>query len=242
MPLSAKSFLLPILSIALALTGCQSLTAQNTHSAATPHGLMQTQSHYGNERALTIAGKDYPVSETSARLLLNSAQNAPELVSDIFDGTGETAVAGYQIMVINRTSSVAAEARTLPDGRVMDNRMIHRGSKALIGIPVTDAQAHLDQAQLLSFDVIYDDPEKALAAGESLKPRGEKMTKKDTPVTNRKVIVSALTLPNFVSGETSGGGIDYKAQAVIDGKLVTAGANSSFDIFYTTTPDKARGF
>ncbi|WP_199508865.1 MULTISPECIES: hypothetical protein [unclassified Psychrobacter] len=243
MSLSIKSLSLSVLCVSLGLTGCQSL---NTHNTAAPtvaaHGLMQTQSHYGHARSLTINKTDYPVSETSARLLVNNAKTAPELVADIFDGKAQRAVPGYQLMVMNRTSSVAAEARTLEDGRVMDNRMIHRGSKALIGIPVTDGKAQLDQAQLLSFDVIYDDPTKALPKGEALKPRGTKLTKRDTPVTDQKVTINSLTLPNFVSGETSGGGIDYSAEAIVDGKLVTASANSSFDIFYTTTPETARGF
>lgn len=239
-----------VLVSVLALAGCQS-THHTPNPDAQPtkkmmkhnnNGIHHTHSKYANERSLTIAGQDFPVSETSARLLTNQAGDAPELVADIFDGKANIAVPGYQIMVINRTSSIAAEGRTLDDGRIIDNRMIHRGSKALIGIPVVDDEAQLDRAYLLDLDVIYDNPAAALPTGESVKPRGEKLTKSTVAVTDKKVTINELTLPNFESGENAGGGIDFVATASVDGQPVSTAANSAFQIFYTTTPDKARGF
>ncbi|WP_288999252.1 hypothetical protein [uncultured Psychrobacter sp.] len=213
-----------------------------TPSNAVTTGLMKTQSSYADTRYLTIDGKDYPVSESSARVVINEAKNAPELVADIFDGKGKAAVPGYKVMLMNRTSSIAAEARALDNGKVMDNRMIHRGSKSLIGIPVVNGQAQLKQAQLLDFDIIYDDLSKAVIKGEVVKPRGTKLTKRDTAVTDKKVVLRSLTLPNIASGESAGGGIDFEASALIDGKVVKTGANSAFNIFYTVTSDNARGF
>ncbi|MGP5551823.1 hypothetical protein [Psychrobacter celer] len=213
-----------------------------TPSNAVTTGLMKTQSSYADTRYLTIDGKDYPVSESAARVVINEAKNAPELVADIFDGKGKVAVPGYKVMLMNRTSSIAAEARALDNGKVIDNRMIHRGSKSLIGIPVVNGQAQLKQAQLLDFDIIYDDLSKAVIKGEVVKPRGTKLTKPDTAVTDKKVVLRSLTLPNIASGESAGGGIDFEASALIDGKVVKTGANSAFNIFYTVTSDNARGF
>ncbi|MGP5303542.1 hypothetical protein, partial [Psychrobacter celer] len=118
----------------------------------------------------------------------------------------------------------------------------HRGSKSLIGIPVVNGQAQLKQAQLLDFDIIYDDLSKAVIKGEVVKPRGTKLTKRDTAVIDKKVVLRSLTLPNIASGESAGGGIDFEASALIDGKVVKTGANSAFNIFYTVTSDNARGF
>lgn len=243
--LLSKTILASIAVFSLGIAGCQSTSAVSAQTAAahlTPTGIMQTQSSYADTRYLTIAGKDYPVSETSARIVINDASNAPELVDDIFDGKGKVAVPGYKVMLMNRTSSIAAEARALDNGKVMDNRMIHRGSKSLIGIPVVNGQAQLKQAQLLDFDIIYDDLSKAVIKGEVVKPRGTKLTKSDTAVTDKKVVLRSLTLPNIASGESAGGGVDFEASALIDGKVVKTGANSAFNIFYTTTADKARGF
>ena len=164
------------------------------------------------------------------------------MVADIFDGKGKAAVPGYKVMLMNRTSSIAAEARALDNGKVMDNRMIHRGSKSLIGIPVVNGQAQLKQAQLLDFDIIYEDLYKAVIKGEVVKPRGTKLTKSDTAVTDKKVVLRSLTLPNIASGESAGGGVNFEASATVDGKVIKTGANSAFNIFYTVTSDNARGF
>ncbi|WP_131667660.1 hypothetical protein [Psychrobacter pygoscelis] len=241
---SFKLLALPVLSLAVGLTGCQSISspANAAPAQSAVSGLVQTQTQYANQRYLDIVGKDFPLSETSARLLVNSQKNAPELVNDIFDGKGQKAVPGYKIMVINRTSSVAAEARKTDDGKIIDNRMIHRGSKSLIGIPVVNGKAQVAQAQLLDFDIIYDDPAQPVAEDAVVKPRGTKLTKNDVPVTNKQVKVQSLTLPNFVSGENAGGGIVFEASALVNGQPVKTGANSAFQIFYTATPDNARGF
>lgn len=243
--LFSKTLFSSIVVMSLGVAGCQSMPVLSSKEAAAhamTTGIMQTQSNYADTRYLTIAGKDYPVSETSARVVINSTQDSQALVADIFDGKSKVAVPGYKVMLMNRTSSIAAEARNLDNGKVMDNRMIHRGSKSLIGIPVVDGQAQLEQAQLLDFDIIYDDLSKGLAEGEVVKPRGNKLTKSDTAVTDKKVVLRSLTLPNIASGESAGGGVDFEASALVDGKVVKTGANSAFNIFYTTTTDKARGF
>ena len=234
------------LAVTLGLSACNNATALENatvvQAAQTiPTAITHTNTQYANQRFLTINKQDLPVSETSARLLTNQAGNAAELVDDIYDGKANVAVPGYKIMVINRTSSIAAEGR-VRDGKIIDNRMIHRGSKSLIGIPVINNKPQLDRAVLLDLDIIYDEPSQPLAEGEVLKPRGQKMTKSDVAVTNKQVRVQSLTLPNFASGENAGGGIIFEASAIVDGQPVTTGANSAFQIFDTTTPDKARGF
>ncbi|MEN6668762.1 hypothetical protein AAJP47_00120 [Psychrobacter sp. B38] len=236
----SNTLLSSIVILSLGVVGCQSTPVSSAPSVST--GIMQTQSSYADSRYLTIDGQDYPVSESSARVIVNNAQDSQELVADIFDGKGKVAVPGYKVMLMNRTNSVAAEGRKLDNGKVIDNRMIHRGSKSLIGIPVVNGQAKLDQAQLLDFDIIYDDLSKGLAEGDMVKPRGTKLTKSDTAVTDKKVVLRSLTLPNIVSGESAGGGVDFEASALVDGKIVKTGANSAFSIFYTATADKARGF
>lgn len=238
-----KTSVVSIALFSLGLAGCQNtLPLSNKMPMSATSGVMQTQSNYADARYLTIDGTDYPISETSARVMVNKAQNSQELVADIFDGKGAVAVPGYKVMLMNRTSSVAAEGRKLDSGSIIDNRMIHRGSKSLVGIPVVNGQAQLDQAQLLNFDIIHDDLTKALAEGEVVKPRGSKMTKSNISVTNKKVVVKSLTLPNIGSGESAGGGVDFEASALVDGKVVKTGANSAFNIFDTTTSDNARGF
>ena len=247
MTFTSKSLVISSLLLSLGLAGCQNTTPLSQSevapvSSTVAKNITQTQSNYADVRTLTIAGQALPVSETSARLLVNAEQTQPELVADIFDGKAKTAVPGYQILLINRTNSVAAEGRVMKDGSIIDNRMIHRGSKALVGIPVVNGTAMLAQAQLLDLDIIYDDPAKALAEGEVVKPRGTKLTKEGVSVTNKKVTVQALTLPNFASGESAGGGVRFEASALVDGKPVTTSADSAFQIFYTATPDNAKGF
>ncbi|MDN6276787.1 MAG: hypothetical protein L0J53_10125, partial [Psychrobacter sp.] len=176
----SKASVLSIALVSLGVAGCQNTTPlSDIVSAATSStvtsGLTQTESSYADTRYLTIDGEDYPLSEASARVVVNQAGNAQELFDDIFDGEGEAVVPGYKVMLINRTSSLAAEGRALDDGRIIDNRMIHRGTKSLVGIPVVDGEAQLGQAQLLSFDVSYDDVDKAVAEGEVVKPRGTKL-------------------------------------------------------------------
>ena len=210
------------------MTACHHTAQAQIKPTAT--ALATTNTSYKNERHMTIAGVSFPVSETSARILVG-ADGQPLLVDDIFDGKADTPVAGYRIMVMNRASSVAVEGRTLKDGKVIDNRMIHRGSKARIGIPVVGGKVALDKAVLLDLDIIYDDPNAPLAEGQAFKPRGEKLTKKDVPVNDKKVVVRSFTLPNLATGENAGGGIDFTATATIEGKQVSTGANSAFQIF-----------
>ena len=229
------------------MTGCQSVQALGDKltdnkvvdlaKSATLSPFMTTATNYKNDRHMTIDGTSFPISETSARILTDN-DGKPLLVDDIFAGQGDKAVAGYKIMVMNRTSSVAAEGRTLKDGKVIDNRMIHRGSKALIGIPVVGGKVALDSAVLLDLDIIYDDFNKPLADGSTFKPRGEKLTKKDVAVNDKRVVIRSLTLPNTITGESSGGGIEFFATATIEGKKVSTGANSAFEIFETAKDPK----
>lgn len=245
--LLSTTSILSIAILSLGVAGCQNTAPLSSKtSVSTSHsvisGLMKTQSNYADTRYLTIDGKDYPVAENSARVVINKAKNSPELVADIFDRKGQVAVPGYKVMLMARTNSVAAEGRKLDNGNVIDNRMIHRGSKSLVGIPVVNGQAKLDQAQLLDLDIIYDDVNKGLVEGDVVKPRGKKLTKSDAVVTNKKVVVHSLTLPNIASGERAGGGVNFEASAMVDGKVVKTGANSAFNIFYTATSDNAKGF
>lgn len=223
----------------LILTGCHNLN--NMSNAVTPTTIAQTTTSYKNERALIIDGKSLPISETSARLLTNQTGDAPELVADIYGGKHDQAVPGYEIMLIGRTSSILAEARKTERG-VVDNRMIHRGYKALVGIPVENGKAMLNQAVLLDLDIIYDDPTAIISEGKNVKDRGIKLTKKDVPVENRIITIRSLTLPNYQAGENAGGGVDFDAAATIADKSVSVSANSAFQIFYTTKPDNAWGF
>ncbi len=237
-----KTAALTAICVSVALSGCQNTTALSKPSAPVTAKITTTQTSYQDSRFLTINGQNQPVSETSARIVFDKQTLAPQLVADIFDGKGAKAVAGYKVMLINRTSSIAAEGRKMDNGTIIDNRMIHRGSKVLVGIPVVNGQANLAQAQVLNFDIIYDDPSKMLAQGETFKPRGNKMTKQGVPVTNQKVTIRSLTLPNSASGESAGGGVDFDASALVDGKLVRTGANSAFHNFYSVVEDNARGF
>lgn len=234
------------MTASLVMTGCNNVKAADITAikpvTAVHSGIDSTHSKYANEREMQIDDVIYPIRETSARPLVNAKGDAPELVADIFDGKADKAVAGYKIMVMNRTTSITAEARTLQDGRIIDNNMVHRGSKALIGIPVVKGKAALDAAVLLDLDIIYDDFNAPLIEGKTFKDRGQKLTRPDVAVDNKKITIRSLTLPNFASGENAGGGIDFVATATIDGKKVTTGANSAFQIFYTATPNKARGF
>lgn len=225
------------------VSGCQNIqalgdkVADKTVSLVKSDSFATTTTHYKNERYMKIDGVSFPVSETSARVLVDE-QGKPRLVDDIFDGKGDKAVSGYKIMVMNRTSSIIAEGRTLKDGKVVDNRMIHRGSKALIGIPVAGGKVKLDSAALLDLDIIYDDFNKPLADGATVKSRGEKLTKKDVAVNDKKVVIRSLTLPNITTGENAGGGIEFAATATIEGKKVSTGANSTFQIFETANDPK----
>lgn len=215
--------------LAVGMTGCQSVKSLG-NTLVQQTAFATTATHYQNARHMSIDGVAYPIGETSARILAGD-DGKPLLVDDIFDGKADKAVAGYKLMVMNRTSSVAVEARTTKDGSIIDNRMIHRGSKARIGIPVVNGKAQLDKAVLLDLDIIYDDFNKPLADGQTFKPRGEKLTKADVAINDKKIIIRSLTLPNLSTGERAGGGIDFTATATILGKQVSTGANSAFVLF-----------
>lgn len=224
-----------------ALIAASALAAFAPNAAAQSNdGIARTASAYANERTLSVNGENHPVAETSARLFVSADGKTPLLVDDIFEGKGNKATPGYRLMVINRTSSIYAEAGKSPDGRVTDRRVIHRGSKALIGIPVVNGKARLDQAELLNLDVIKDQDESAAPPAEGgAKARGSKMTKRGAVIDNKRVRIRSLTFPNIASGENAGGGIDFEASATVDGKQVATSANSAFQIFYTAKPRPA---
>ncbi|MBE9589823.1 hypothetical protein IM753_02310 [Moraxella sp. K127] len=91
------------------MTACHHTAQAQIKPTAT--ALATTNTSYKNERHMTIDGVSFPVSETSARILVG-ADGQPLLVDDIFDGKADTPVAGYRIMVMNRASSVVVEGRT----------------------------------------------------------------------------------------------------------------------------------
>lgn len=230
----------PARTLCAALAGAALFLSAPLAAAQSSDGIERTASRYGDQRSLTVGGENYPVGETSARLFVGADGKAPLLFDDIFEGKGGKATPGYRLMVMNRTSSVFAEAGKTPDGKVSDRRMIHRGSKALIGIPVVNGKARLDQAQLLDLAVIKDQDDGAEKPAEgAAKARGTKLTKRDSVITGKRITLRSLTLPNTASGETSGGGIDFEASATVDGKAVATSANSAFQIFYAAKPRPA---
>ncbi|MCP2040234.1 hypothetical protein L1281_000816 [Neisseria sp. HSC-16F19] len=199
---------------------------------------------FGHLQTMHIDGQALRVAETSARILGNENGTAPLLVEDIFDGKGKQKVAGYKLMVMSRTSSVAAEARPPREGQTAwgDDRAIHRGTKLLLGIPVNKGRMDLSRAQLLSMAAITDANTGAnFKAEDKVRPRGEQLAKRDAQMSQPSLRVTALQLPDMVSGERSGGGIKLQAAATINGQRVSTEINSTFTEFGVAKPG-GRGF
>lgn len=197
---------------------------------------------FGSSQTMTIDGKPLRVAETSARLLADETGRAPLLLEDITDGLGKTKIPGYKLQVMSRTSSLAAEARPAREGGAWrDNRMIHRGTKLLIGIPVSNGYADIKNARLLSMAAISDEDAPEFKAEDKLRPRGKQLLAKETPVRRPQFRLNALSLPNLQSGEKSGGGVKLEASAHIGAKHVATQVDSTFTEFSTAKPD-ARGF
>ena len=174
---------------------------------------------------LSVDGKPLVIQEVSGRVLGNAEGTQAVLVDDIFAGQGKKAVPGYQVMFMGRTSSVAVEAKKTPDGKFVDDRMIHRGVKAAVGIPVVNGKMDLAGAKALNLALISDE-NREFKDGEKFRPRGEQLVKKDAKISNVKLSVKQLNLPDVK--ETSGGGIVYSLSFDVNGRKVVSEGNSTF--------------
>lgn len=203
---------------------------------------------FGHSQHMSIDAKDMRVSETSARLLVNEAGDAPELLVDITDGHGAKKIAGYKLMVMSRTYSLAAEMRPPRDGAATavwgDVMRIHRGTKLTIGVPVkSDGEMDIANARLLDVAVVSDaDTAAHFKDGDSVRPAGEQLVKEASVLRDAKLRIEKLEFPDLKSGEHSGGGVQLMAEVMIDGKLVKTQVDSTFTHFYTVKPRAARAF
>ena len=113
---------------------------------------------FAQEHTLTINGAPAYLAETSARVLGNAQGTAPELVDDITDGLGARKIAGYKVMIMGRTYSVAAETKPPKEGQTQwrEKPYVHRGVKLFVGIPVTNGKMDLAHARLLNIGVVDD--------------------------------------------------------------------------------------
>lgn len=198
---------------------------------------------FGHSQTMHIDGAPLRVMETSARVLGNAEGKAPLLLDDITDGLGPTKIPGYKLQVMSRTWSLAAEARPAREGQTgwHDNRMIHRGTKLLLGIPVKNGQPDLPNAQLLGMAAISDVGSPEFKPEDKLRPRGKQLATREAAISQPQLRVTALRLPDMVSGERSGGGVKLEASAMIGNQRVQTQVNSTFTEFDTAKPD-ARGF
>lgn len=201
---------------------------------------------YGHHQTMTIDGKEQALADTAARIVGNADGNAPQLFDDITDGKGQK-MAGYKIMFMSRTHSLAHKARPpregQADGQWSDNRYIHRGTKVLVGIPVKNGQMQLGQTVLLDMAVISDAqvPDN-FKAEDKIRPRGKQIAGNNAQISKPRLKLERLDLPDMVSGEKSGGGVKLQASIELDGKTVSTDVNSTFTIFETVKPNQLRGF
>lgn len=202
---------------------------------------------YGNSQTMSIDGKALRVAETSARILANEAGNAPHLVDDITDGQGAQKVPGYKIMIMSRTYSSSAEARPPRQGSPNQNwgdvLHLHRGTKLVIGIPVTDGRMDLNAARLIDMAVVSDaDAPAEFNPADKIRPSGKQLVAENTAVTNPRLRITRLSLPDLKTGEASGGGVQLEAEATLDGRRIQTAVNSTFTHFYSVKPRAARAF
>ena len=174
---------------------------------------------------LSIDGKPLVIQEMSGRVLGNAEGTQVILVDDIFAGQGKKAVPGYQVMFMGRTASVAVEAKKTADGKFVNDRMIHRGVKVAVAIPAVDGKMDLANAKALNVALISDE-NREFKDGEKFRPRGEQLVKKDAKISNVKLSVKQLNLPDVK--ETSGGGIVYTLSFDVNGRKVVSEGNSTF--------------
>lgn len=205
---------------------------------------------FGNQRSMSVDGKNLLVSDTSARLLGNDDASAPLLVDDITDGQAAQKVPGYKLMLMNRTYSLAAEMRPPREGAAnpvwREQMYLHRGVKLIVGIPVVNGQMDLAGARLLEMGVVSDEKTGAGFKPEDnkgkLRPSGEQLVTEKTTITQPKVHITELTFPDLKSGEASGGGVKLEAEATLDGKRVHTSANSTFARFQVAHARAAKAF
>ena len=174
---------------------------------------------------LSVDGKPLVIQEMSGRVLGNAEGTQVILVDDIFAGQGKKAVPGYQVMFMGRTASVAVEAKKTADGKFVNDRMIHRGVKVAVAIPAVDGKMDLANAKALNVALISDE-NREFKDGEKFRPRGEQLVKKDAKISNVKLSVKQLDLPDVK--ETSGGGIVYTLSFEVNGRKVVSEGNSTF--------------
>ena len=174
---------------------------------------------------LSVDGKPLVIQEVSGRVLGNAEGTQVILVDDIFAGQGKKAVPGYQVMFMGRTASVAVEAKKTADGKFVNDRMIHRGVKVAVAIPAVDGKMDLANAKALNVALISDE-NREFKDGEKFRPRGEQLVKKDAKISNVKLSVKQLDLPDVK--ETSGGGIVYTLSFEVNGRKVVSEGNSTF--------------
>ena len=174
---------------------------------------------------LSVDGKPLVIQEMSGRVFGNAVGTQVILVDDIFAGQGKKAVPGYQVMFMGRTASVAVEAKKTADGKFVNDRMIHRGVKVAVAIPAVDGKMDLANAKALNVALISDE-NREFKDGEKFRPRGEQLVKKDAKISNVKLSVKQLDLPDVK--ETSGGGIVYTLSFEVNGRKVVSEGNSTF--------------
>ena len=174
---------------------------------------------------LSVDGKPLVIQEMSGRVLGNAEGTQVILVDDIFAGQGKKAVPGYQVMFMGRTASVAVEAKKTADGKFVNDRMIHRGVKVAVAIPAVDGKMDLANAKALNVALISDE-NREFKDGEKFRPRGEQLVKKDAKISNVKLSVKQLDLPDVK--ETSGGGIVYTLSFEVNGRKGVSEGNSTF--------------
>ena len=184
---------------------------------------------YANENKFAINGKDMPVAETSVRFLSTPDSTAPLLVDDITDGFGKK-TPGFKVMVMTRAISTAYNARQKDDGTIENLKTVHRGGKVLFGIPVKNGKMQLNDAKVLSLGLISDDGKTFTINNKDSLPSGEQKFKADSKVSNLSYKINSLSLPNLVSGERVGGGINYQLSVVVDGARYDLSANTVFPV------------
>ena len=193
---------------------------------------------FAQEHTLTINGAPAYLAETSARVLGNAQGTAPELVDDITDGLGARKIAGYKVMIMGRTYSVAAETKPPKEGQTQ-----WRGVKLFVGIPVVNGKMDLAHAQLLNIGVVDDNGGASEhLPDEKIRPVGKQLMNPSAKVEQPRLKISALDWPDMAHKATNGGGVKLEAEAVIDGKRIHTKMDSPFARFYTAKPTSSAPF
>lgn len=200
---------------------------------------------FAQEHTLTINGAPAYLAETSARVLGNAKGTAPELVDDITDGLGARKIAGYKVMIMGRTYSVAAETKPPKEGQTQwrEKAYVHRGVKLFVGIPVVNGKMNLAHARLLNIGVVDDNGGASEhLPDEKIRPVGKQLMNPSAKVEQPYLKISALDWPDMAHKATNGGGVKLEAEAVIDGKRIHTKMDSPFARFYTAKPTSSAPF